>query len=127
MARLLLVFVLSIGGCASDPVLVSEPITVTEEEISNYWIYDSTVSFRGSRCIDKHMEDHMEGHAVVDMVIDSNGVPHVLDILEMIPDCVLSKWPKEYAEASRYVPAPGNENRIPIRTRKTVKAGGWIG
>ena len=119
MLRVLLIFLLAAGGCSSDPVLVSEPITVTEEEIDNYWVYDHSVSRRGSHCISKHME----GHAVVDMIIDSNGIPHVLEIREMVPECVLSKWPRQWAESGRYVPAPGNEHRTPIRVHKTLDVG----
>ncbi len=119
MLRVLLILLLTVGGCSSDPVLVAEPITVTEEEIDNYWVYDHSLSRRASHCIEKHMR----GHAVVDMIIDSNGRPHVLEIREMVPDCVLSKWPKVWAESSRYVPAPGNENRTPIRVDKTLDGG----
>jgi len=118
MLRVLLILLLTVGGCSSDPVLVGEPITVTEEEIDNYWVYDRS---RSRLAIGRCVEKHGSGHAVVDMIIDSNGTPHVLEILEMTPDCILSQWPKVMIESSRYAAAPGNEGRTPIHAEKTLE------
>jgi len=118
--RHLSLLAIALAGCAAtpQPVLNTEPIEVSRDELAEYWVPEGD----GRVFIKARITSPQVPCGVVDfrMLIDSNGQVHDFEVVDSEPRRAFDDAARQQAEARSYVPASGNAARTPVRVRNHV-------
>lgn len=121
MTLVVVVVVLAASGCAatSEPVLNTEPINVTRDELDRFWQPDTP---GGGVYVRVPPMPPGVPCGVVDyrMLIDSTGKVHDVEVIDAYPRRSFEEAAREQAEARRYRPADTNAARTPVRVQTYV-------
>jgi len=102
-------------GCASKPELTlnQQPIEVTNENISEYWIQkNNTFSF--NLPLSRAPRKSVEGYVKLRFLIDSNGNTFNAEIIESVPDGFWDYAAVLALSKQEFVPAESNSSNIPV-------------
>jgi TonB family protein len=112
------VFVL-FAGCASGPLLETEPVRVPPDEREIYWqpVQESVIlrAPPGRKRADGPVR------VVIGYLIDSRGRVHDAEILEEEPKGVFGQAALRLVRKLEFEPTPGNDGRTPVRTHMEVR------
>lgn len=108
-----------LAGCATAPVLETEPVQVAPDKRPIYWQpVKESFTFRappGRKRPDGPVR------IVIGYLIDSRGQVHDAEILEEDPKGVFGRAALRSVRKLEFEPAPGNEGRTPVRTHMEVR------
>lgn len=107
-----------LAGCTASPVYTGAPVDVKSGELSHFWI--PTPAESDVRVPAEAQQKKIPGRVVVAYMIDSQGRVINPRVLSADPPRVYNKAALDLIRTQRFRPAPGNGDRLPVRTRTEV-------
>lgn len=105
-------------GCTAAPVYTGAPVEVGAGELGRFWLPAPEES--DVRVPAEAQEKRIPGRVVVRYVIDSEGRVIEPRVESAEPPGVYNRAALDLIRTQRFRPAPGNDQRLPVRTRTEV-------
>jgi len=111
------ILVVLLLGCSSAPKLTSQPVEVSIENLSEFWLpKNDTFSF-DSESVDPNRP---KGYVKIRHLIDSNGMVFKPEVVESVPLGVWDDQGLKAVQEMAFVPSDSNAAKTPVYVVREV-------
>jgi len=115
--------VVLLAACATAaPTFSTEVRHIKRKDLKHFWVMD-TVSFVSDPSAAAATLEGANGFVLAEIVIDSNGRVVEHKIVQSEPSGLFTSDAERLFRLSRYVPAPDNHARVPVRVLAAITFG----